>query len=184
MFCWFFKFMISHVQDGDNSPSGITKRHIRRCEDCHRFLNTCRSLGESLTHEAAASNKLLPKRHSENILSAIHGQRNRIHKVRINFWMPAAAACLALVILIGSLLLVLKPSNVSPGRDEMSDGIQELRNIYNQVGRDLPATWPQLIERPLAGEYQRLTNDTQSAVRFLVACVDVDIARIDRGKLN
>ncbi len=66
----------------------------------------------------------------------------------------------------------------------MTIAFQELRKVYGQVGRDLPATWPQLIERPLAGEYEKLANDTQSAVRFLAACVDVDITRIDRGTLN
>jgi len=187
MFCWFYKFMISHVQDKGGSPSGITEKHIRHCEDCRRFLNTCRSLGKSLTHEASVSNKRLPRWMSEHILSAVHNQGTQIHKVRINLWMPAAAACLALVILIGSLLLVFKRNghnNIPPGKDEMGVAIQELRSIYDQVGRDIPANWPQLIERPLAGEYQRLANDTQSAVRFLVACVDVDIARIDRGILN
>ena len=187
MFCWFYKFMISHVQDKGGSLSGITEKHVRHCSDCSEFLDACRSLGKSLKRRTAFSNKRLPKRLTENILSAVHNQGTQIHKVRINLWMPAAAACLALVILIGSLLLVFKRNghkNIPPGKDEMGVAIQELRNIYDQVGRDLPANWPQLIERPLAGEYQRLANDTQSAVRFLVACVDVDIARIDRGTLN
>ena len=187
MFCWFYKFMISHVQDRESSPSGLTKKHICHCPDCHQFFNTSRSLGECLTRQAAVSNKRLSGRLSKHILSAVHNQGTEIRKVRIKFWIPAAAACLALVILIGSLLLVLKrnsQNNIPPGRPQMGVAIQELRNIYEQVGRDLPATWPQLIERPLAGEYERLANDTQSAVRFLVACVDVDIARIDSGKLN
>lgn len=188
MFCWFFKFMISHVQDGNNSPSPITQKHIRHCADCRRFLNTCRSLGECLTRQAAVSNKRLPRRMSQHVLSAVHNRGTEIHKVRMKFWIPAAAACLAFIVLIGSLLLLTRRNDhrndIQPGQPQMGVAIQELRNIYDQVGRDLPATWPKLIERPLAGEYERLTNDTQSAVRFLVACVDVDIARIDRGKLN
>lgn len=188
MFCWFYKFMISHVQDKDSSPSGIIQKHISHCTDCRQFLNTCRSLGESLTRQASVSNRRLPRRLSENILSAIPNQRIQTHQVRMKFWVQAAAACLALIFLIGALLLFARRddgrNNVPSGGDQMEVAIQELWKVYDQVGRDLPATWPQLIERPLAGEYQRLANDTQSAVRFLVACVDVDIARIDRGKLN
>jgi hypothetical protein len=106
----------------------------------------------------------------------------------MKFWVPAVAACLALIVIIGALLLFTRlddgRTNIHPPGDEMTVAIRELMKVYDQVGRDLPATWPRMIERPLAGEYERITNDTQSAVRFLVACVDVDIARIDRGKLN
>jgi hypothetical protein len=180
--------MISHVQDKGSLPSGITQKHIRHCTDCRQFLNTCRSLGKSLTRQAAVSNKRLSGKLSKRILSAVHNQRTEIRKVRMKFWIPAAAACLALIILIGALLLLTRQDNrrdnIQPGQLQMGVAIQELRKVYDQVGRDLPATWPQLIERPLAGEYEKLTNDTQSAVRFLVACVDVDIARIDPGTLN
>ena len=180
--------MISHVQDKDGSPSGITEKHIRHCPDCRRFFNTCRSLNKRLTQEAAVLNKRLPKRMSQHILSAINDQGTRTHKVRINFWMSAAAACLALIILIGVLLLLTRQDDgrerMTPSRPQMNVAIQELRKVYDQVGRDLPATWPQLIERPLAGEYEKLTNDTQSAVRFLAACINVDVARVDRETLN
>jgi len=188
MFCWFYKFMISHVQDKGRSPSGITEKHIRYCSDCRQFLNTCRSLNKRLTQEAAVLNKRLPKYLSENILSAVKNHGTQIHKVRMKLWIPAAAACLAFILLTGALMLLTRRhhgrNNIPPDRSQMTIAFQELRKVYGQVGRDLPATWPQLIERPLAGEYERLTNDTQSAVRFLVACVDVDIARIDRGTLN
>ncbi len=180
--------MISHVQDKGNSPSGIIQKHISHCTDCRQFLNACRSLGECLTRQAAVSNKRLSGKLSKRILSAIHNQRTEIRKVRMKFWIPAAAACLAFILLIGELMLLTKRNNnrdnIQPDRSQMTIAFQELRKVYGQVGRDLPATWPQLIERPLAGEYEKLANDTQSAVRFLAACVDVDITRIDRGTLN
>ena len=188
MFCWFFKFMISHVQDGGGSPSGITQKHIRRCADCRQFFNTCYSLGECLTREAAVSNKRLSGRLSEHILSAIHNQGTEIRKVQMKFWIPAAAACLALIVLIGSLLLLTRRDDsrddIQPGQLQMTVAIQELRKVYDQVGRDIPANWPRMIEKPLASEYERLANDTQSAVRFLVACVNVDIADAEGGALN
>jgi hypothetical protein len=188
MLCWFYKFIISHVQDKGGSPSGITEKHIRHCSDCRRFFNTCRSLNKRLTQEAAVLNKRLPKRMSQHILSAINDQGTRTHKVRMKFWVSTAAACLALIVLIGALLLLSRRDNrrdnIQPGQLQMGVAIQELRKVYDQVGRDLPATWPQLIERPLAGEYEKLTNDTQSAVRFLAACINVDVARVDRGTLN
>ncbi len=85
MFCCFYKFMISHVQDKGNSPSGIIQKHISHCTDCRQFLNACRSLGECLTRQAAVSNKRLSGKLSKRILSAIHNQRTEIRKVRMKF---------------------------------------------------------------------------------------------------
>lgn len=187
MFCWFYKFMISHVQDEGSSPSGITEKHIRRCADCRQFYKTCQSLGEQLTLEASSSTQM-SGRLSEHILRAVAGRHTKSYKVGMKFWISAVAACLALIVLIGALLLLTRRDDgrgdIQPGRPQMNVAIQELRNIYDQVGRDLPATWPQLIERPLANELENLTNDTQSAVRFLAACVTVDIVEIEDGKLN
>jgi predicted anti-sigma-YlaC factor YlaD len=179
--------MISHTQDGDNPPSPITQKHIRHCADCRRFYKTCQSLGERLKREAAISNKRLTGRLSERILSAMAGRRMEKQNKAVKFWIPAAAACMALIVLIGAMLLVLKPNgnnNAQPSQDEMSDAIEQLRSVYKRVGQDLPVTWPGVIEEPLANELESLTNDTQSAVRFLVACVDVDVARLDSGTLN
>ena len=187
MFCWFFRFMISHTQDGDNPPSPIMEKHIRHCADCRRFYTTCQSLGERLTREAAISNKRLAGRLSERILSAMAGRRMEKQNAAVKLWIKAAAACLALIVLIGAMLLVLKPNgknNAQPSQEQMTVAIEQLRSIYRQVGRELPVTWPDVIEKPLANELESLTDDTQSALRFLVACVDVDVVRLDNGTLN
>jgi len=102
-------------------------------------------------------------------------------------WTAAAAACLALIVLIGALLLVMQRNGrdiAQPKQPQMAVAIQELRTLYKQVGQDLPLTWPEVFEKPLAGEFKSLTNDTQSAVRFLVACVTVDIADTEGKSLN
>jgi len=97
----------------------------------------------------------------------------------MKLWIAAAAACVALIIVTGASLIVMNRDdrkNVPPDPQQMTIAIQELRSVYWKVGRDLPTTWPRVIEEPLASEFKSLTNDTQSAVRFLVACVAVDIA--------
>ena len=187
MFCWFFRFLISHAVDGDNQPSPITEKHIRHCADCRDFYKTCQSLGERLTREALITNSRTSNRLNEHILDAIPSRRTETHKVRMKLWIAAAAACLALIVLIGASLLVIKANgrnNVQPSHAQMTVAIQELRSVYEQVGQDLPITWPQVIEEPLANEFENLTNDTESAVRFLVACVAVDIADARGGPLN
>ncbi len=179
MVCWLFRLMISHTADKDNQPSGVMEEHMYHCEDCSQFYKTCQSLGERLTREALISNSRTSRRLNDHILNAIPSRRTETHKVRMKFWTAAAAACVALIVLIGAMLLVLKPNgqnNAQPSQAQMTVAIQELRSVYRQVGQDLPITWPQVIEEPLANEFENLTNDTESAVRFLVACVTVDIA--------
>jgi predicted anti-sigma-YlaC factor YlaD len=187
MLCWFFRFMISHTVDKDSRPSGITEKHIRHCADCRQFYKSCQSLGERLTLEAAASNDGISSRLSEHILMAIPGRRTEVKNAITKIWIPAAAACVALVVLIGAFLLVGQRNgrdNVQPDRTQMAVAIHELRSVYRQLGQELTITWPLAIEKPLASEFKSLTNDTQSAVRFLVACVNVDIADAEGGVLN
>lgn len=187
MFCWFFRFLISHAVDGDNQPSPITEKHIRYCADCRQFYNTCLSLGERLTREATISNDRTSGRLNEHILMAIPGQRTEAHKVGMKLWTAAAVACVALIVLIGALLLVTQRKgrdNAQPNQTQMAVAIQELRAVYEQVGQDLTTTWPAVIEEPLASELDSLANDTESAVRFLVACVAVDIADAKGKSVN
>jgi predicted anti-sigma-YlaC factor YlaD len=187
MVCWLFRLMISHSADNNNRPSGIIREHISHCANCRDFYNTCQALGESLTREALISNTRTPRRLKEHILNAVPSQRAKTHKVPMKLWIAAVAACAALIIVTGASLIIMNRDgrkDVQHNPQQMTIAIQGLRSVYTQVGRDLPATWPRVFEKPLENEFKSLTNDTQSAVRFLVACVDVDIAYAKGRPLN
>lgn len=187
MFCWFFRFMISRAADGNTNVSEATRRHIRHCADCREFYDTCLSLGEGLTREAAISNQEVSEQLSARVLKGMSCRRTEVHKVEIKLWIAAAAACVALIVLIGALFLVARRDerdNVQPGQTQMAVAIQQLRAVYEQVGQDIPITWPEVIEEPLATEFKSLVDDTESAVRFLVACVAVDISGAEGKSVN
>jgi predicted anti-sigma-YlaC factor YlaD len=187
MFCWFFRLLISHALDEDKQPSGITRKHMSGCADCHHFFDMSLSLAENLKQEEAISNDRISRRLNKRILRAIPARRAETHKVGMKFWVSAAAACMVLIFLIGALLLVLQKEgrdNIETEKTQMAVAIQELRTVYNNVGRDLPTNWPKVIEKPLTGELKSLTNDTESAVRFLVACVSVNISDVESKSLN
>ncbi|NIP26715.1 MAG: hypothetical protein GWN67_15535 [Phycisphaerae bacterium] len=102
-------------------------------------------------------------------------------------WIAAAAASVALFIVTAASLIVMNQDgseNVKSPPQQMTLAIQELRSVYWKVGRDLPTSWPRVIDEPLASEFQNLASDTESAVRFLVACVAVDIADTKRRSVN
>lgn len=186
MVCWLFRLMISQTADKDNQPSGIIQEHMCSCRDCREFYKTCQSLGERLTREALISNSRTSRRFNDHILEAIPSRRTETHKVRMKLWTAAAAACVALIVLIGASLMVMKRNrnNTQHNPAQMAVAIQELRALYTQAGKDLPIINPGVIERPLANEFKSLTNDTQSAVRFLVACVDVDMGNPESRSVN
>ena len=170
MFCWFFRLMISHSVDADTQPSPITGKHIRHCADCCQFYNTCLSLGECLTREATVSKPWVSKHPPEHILAAMPRRRTETHRLRLKLRPMIAAACVALLILTAVFFLLERRDE--RGVTQYSRPLEELRNL---VGQDFTKAWPQLIERPLADELENLTDNTESAVRFLVACVAVDI---------
>ncbi len=182
MFCSIFRLMISHAVDGDSRLSGATQKHIRHCASCREFYEICLSLGEGLTREATISNEEVSERLSARVLTAMHLRRTETYKVRMRLRPMVAAACVALIVLTGVLLLLRQPEKQQPNQYEKA--VKVIRDIVvsadnlaggNLVKEQLPAGWPGLIEEPLANELNNLADDTESALRFLAACVAVDI---------
>lgn len=180
MFCWFFRLMISHAADGNNRLSARTQNHIRRCAGCREFHEACLSLGEGLRREAPLPDEQFSRRLHERIVSAVPGQRPETYKLVIK-WRPviAAAACIAVLASIG--ILFLTRSEKVPDSNRYAEG---KKIIYDLVGEELLEAWPESVESPLADEVENLTRDTESAVRFLVACITVDPTETGNESIN
>jgi len=176
MFCWLYRFMISSALDAGNELSAATQRHIESCSDCRGFHQVCLSLGEGLRREAACSVEegALPADFSRRILAGVPAsgrseQSEERFALPIRWWRPAlAAACIAVAALIGVLFVTSSPSEPPVAAPASIDG------LYKLMGGGHPTAWAGLVGKPLAGEIENLTQDTASAVRFLVACVKVD----------
>ena len=166
MFCRFFKIMISHAADVDRPPGGITKKHIERCESCRRFYESCRFLSDDLRAEAVDLSSSCEQR-IERIKKGLAGPSRRPRHIPIRLRYFAAAACMVLAA-TAAVMYMSRPPEHPPPEDPPVASISDL------VGTDLQSTWPGLLEEPLAGEMKSLARDTESAIRFLVACVDVD----------
>jgi len=181
MFCSIFRLMISRAVDGDSQLAGTTEKHIRHCASCREFYKTCLSLAEGLTREAAISNQEVSERLSVSVLKRLSRRRTDTYSVRLRRWPMVAAACVALIVLMGVLFLAVRRDDQDAGPPGQVEPIAELRAL---VGEDFAAGWPGLIKEPLAGELNNLTNDTESALRFLVACVAVDISDAEGKSVN
>jgi len=172
MFCWFYKLMISNAVDGAGGLSVAARRHIRRCTTCREFHQTCLSLGEGLRREVPIRNDQLSTRLGKRVMAVISDQSAETYKLPAN-WRPViAAASIAVAVLVGALFLA--PPQTEPPAPEP----RRVTEIPSLTRYEIPtAAWAGLVERPLAGEVKNLADDTESAVRFLVACVAVDPTR-------
>lgn len=188
MFCSIFRLMISHAVDGDSQLAGTTEKHIRHCASCREFYKTCLSLAEGLTREAAISNQEVSERLSVSVLlwspyglKRMPRRRTETYSVGLRRRRTVAAACVALIVLMGILLLAVRRDDEDAGPPGQVEPIAELRAL---AGEDFAAGWPGLIKEPLAGELENLADDTESALRFLVACVAVDITDTKNESMN
>ena len=165
MFCRFFKIMISHAADSDRPPGRIIQRHMERCESCRRFYESCRTLGDGLRAEAMDLSSSCEQR-IERIKKVLAGPSRRTRYIPIRLRYFAAAACMALAATAAVMFMSRPPKQRPPEEPEIL--------ISDLLQTDLQATWSGLLEEPLTGEMKSLARDTESAIRFLVACVDVD----------
>ena len=60
----------------------------------------------------------------------------------------------------------------------------EIQNLRTIVSKEFPTALPELIEGPLASEAKTLADNTEAAVRFLVACVAVDVTGPENESIN
>ena len=173
MLCWLFRFIISGAVDAENRLSGRAQRHVRRCAGCRAFYETCLSLGEGLRREAAGFDEDLPVQFARRVFDAAPAGAEQTSKLPGRRLRPVlAAACIVIVASLGAVFLTLNqddPDPVERGR---------IGGVYRLIDDGHPTAWAGLIEKPLSGELDNLAEGTESAVRFLVACVTVNPTNI------
>ena len=172
MFCWLYRLRISNALDSAGGLSTAARRHIRRCTSCREFHRSCLSLGEGLRREVPIQNDQLSVRLGKRVMAVISDQSAETYKLPAN-WRPViAAASIAVAVLVGAMFLA-QPQTEPPAPEP-----RRVTEIPSLMRYEIPtAAWAGLVERPLAGEFKNLAADTESAVRFLVACVAVDPTR-------
>lgn len=174
MLCWFFRLMISDAADRNRPPGPMTRRHLRRCEGCRQFLQDCRLLDVRLRADTAGLKQLSGRLRGKTPASLGRASRRR-HTVPVRLAV-ATAACIAGITMVGALVL---PRTTEP-HPQPTKAIHAAAPAG--VDLDLATVWTNVVERPLAGEIGRLRTDTESGVRFLVACLSVNPLTSDTAR--
>ncbi len=153
MLCWFFRFMISNAADSGGSIGRWASRHAAHCASCGQFLQSCRAIDLRLQSEAP----------SWQAVPIVAGIQSPGHVFRIRMAL-AAAACLA----VGAAVVFFHTIPAKPPQVSSPAAAAII-----PVDTPWTAKWVELIPNPLAAEAKNLTSDTESGIRFLVACLDV-----------
>jgi len=161
MFCWFFRFVISNAADSGKRVDSVTRWHILSCPSCRQFHRSCQTIGRELRSEATAFPPASRDLTREILARLPRAQFNR--PSRSKWAAVAAAACVAAVIWIG----------VTNGRREQTKPQTPPTYAIATPRIELPKTWTRVLETPLTSEVRHLSNDAQSSIRFVVACLDV-----------
>lgn len=187
MFCGLFRLMISQAVDGDNELSGLTNKHIHHCSGCREFYQTCLSLAKGLKREAAIPCAEASEGLSTRILTAIPPRQIETYKVKVKLWPILTAACVGLIVLTEVLFLTGRRDERNTNNQQEIAKLPNIFTPYELLGSRLgeknsQTAWSGLIERPLTSELDNLVVDTESAVRFLVACVAVDFTNTNTNQ--
>lgn len=169
MFCWIFRFIISNTVDAGNGLSNRTQKHVRTCKDCRSFYEACLSLDKGLRSEAADFDEDLPVHFARRVFDAASAGAEQAFEISVRWFRPAlAAACVVVVASLAAILLTVNHEGPTVAEPRRIDGISRLMDD----GR--PTAWAGLVRKPLSDELDNVTQGTESAVRFLVACVAVN----------
>jgi len=162
MRCWFFRFVISSAADSGTSIGRWTSRHVAHCASCRQFLRSCRMIDVRLRSEAAGWQQDAQHLSGQILPNLVKMQPlNHRHRIRATL---AAAACVAVT--AAALFYLSRPTR-GPQAPPTTTG------VIIPAGTQWAAKWVEFIPNPLAVEAQRLTNDTESGIRFVVACLNV-----------
>ena len=170
MFCWFYRLSISHSYDVEKPVTGITKKHLKKCENCRHFYNVTNYLENNLPIEAKLIRNKFSLETDEQIIQNIgEVEQNPVH-VKMNFKPIAAAAGIIFISLVS--LLFLPSKQESQDRDQFNKTIADFSDIMNF---DRGVAFTGIIEEPIQAELNNIVGDVKSVAKFLLTCVDINI---------
>jgi len=166
MTCWFFRLMISLAADSGDPVGRLTSRHVAGCAGCRRFQEDCGVIEGALRADAAQYARTSGQCTHRVLSRQVESQpSNRGWPVRVAL---AVAACI--VIAAAAAVFLTRPATQPAGPSAVTIV------AFVPPDADLETAWTRLVERPLVAEAESLTNDTESGIRFLVACLNVSPA--------
>lgn len=182
MRCLYYRWKLSNSVDGEVRLSKRTRKHLAGCSECWSFFNKSMQLAEQLEQGADLLNINVPAGLDERIIASLESPVNVGR--RLNYKLPvrliaSVAACILILIL--SWVILHNPRQDSPVAG--NDPVGEIRKIAGSIRERAevqyganPIAMSKVMRNRYPDEISNLANNTGSAVKFLVSCVNVEIA--------
>ena len=167
MWCSIYRFMISHAADNNCRPSLLILRHIGCCDNCRGFYEHCLLIAARLKCDTDNLSAERPSEYTQRVIAAIP-ERPGINERQVRLRPLAIAACIGLLFMSVAVFFAVRPERAMQ-RPSQTPAVQQIPagDILDVLNRPLAD--------PLSGELNQITDEAESAVKFLVACVNVDI---------
>ena len=178
MLCWFYKWKISDIFDGNGTLSDRCRRHLLQCNRCRQFFKTSIALGERLSLEAALTCPDVPAQLRQRIALTVSSSNRKTPKPPFGIQRRVAAACVAAAVLMTALFAVTAHRRGSGSDAEVAPASAMLQSIFytdEMTVDNLPESVGGFVERPLTGQLETIAKQTESAVKFLIACTTVEM---------
>ena len=185
MLCWFYRWNISSTFDGDGSLSDRCRRHLLQCDRCREFFKSSIALGERLSLEAALTCPDVPAQLRQRIALTVSSSNRKAIKPPFGIRRRVAAACVAAAVLMTALFAVTAHRRGAGPDVEVAPASAILQSIFytdEMTVDNLSESVGGFVERPLAGQLETIARQTESAVKFLIACTTVEMP--DAGQVQ
>jgi hypothetical protein len=171
MLCSIYKWQISRALDSRKPPSGLVKRHLRRCASCSEFFRLGEETGGRLAEDAAALLRAADPSLGKRVLSSLDvGERVKSpapSPPKSWGWRPVIAAAASLTLVSISLVLVLTSHHAKMPALDPAFGI-EAPGVYLEKAIEKAGS-------PYAAEIQGLKQTLKSKADAIQACLDVNL---------
>jgi len=177
MFCWFFKLLISHNLD-NKTKSRFVAKHLTACKSCDQFYNFAKYLEDKLKQDAKTLQPeyFLRTDNAKKIKKVTASNTTKIKPALL-----AAAACITIAVIFSVASITQKAAETKKMKQAKS---QETLNfaisthkliIDHMQGKDSSSKFAQLMTNQYETEIDNIKNETKTALKFLVSCVEVHI---------
>lgn len=186
MFCKYYRWKLAQSLHSDKPLPKLLARHLQRCDECRSFYEQQQEMSERLGRDAVVSQSELPEALKQEIMNAIV-PGNPVPSTYVyspeaqRLWRWVLAAASIGLVFLGGLhyWLGLQHKSETPEKyptTEVKINPSEAGQwLVNELGaKQVVANWPGIVEGPMIQELETLTAEAESAVRFIVTCVDVD----------
>jgi len=180
MFCWFFKLLISHNLDNKTKNGAFVEKHIACCESCSQFYDSAKKLEDRFIQDAKS---LQAQTEPATIdITKFKQPETSVHQTtKIKSALIAAAACIAIAIIFSAALNIQKANETKKLKQAKSkETLKYVLSTHKLIADKLQdnssaSKLAQVMAKPYENEIDIIKNETETALKFLVSCVKINI---------